>query len=112
MSDRPARQVAEAADRLMSAMRECGCSLNNAYAPVTLITGRLDDWTTVAACEFQLSFNGYPNELVQFRVIEGAYHSFDLFSWKGKPIGPRSYLGHHLEPNRAATDEAREIVPP
>ena len=37
MSDRPARQVADAADALMAAMRDCGCSLNNAYMQHSLL---------------------------------------------------------------------------
>ena len=37
MSDRPARQVAGAAEALMQAMRACGCTLNNAYMQHSLL---------------------------------------------------------------------------
>ena len=37
MSDKPARQVAEQADALMAAMRDCGCTLNNAYMQHSLL---------------------------------------------------------------------------
>ena len=37
MSDSPAAEVAAAADRMMEAMRACGCSLNNAYMQHSLL---------------------------------------------------------------------------
>ena len=37
MSDEPSPVVAEKADRLLAAMRECGCTLNNAYMQHTLL---------------------------------------------------------------------------
>ena len=37
MSDRPAGEVAEKADRMMQAMRDCGCTLNNAYMQHSLL---------------------------------------------------------------------------
>ncbi|MDF1726162.1 MAG: adenine deaminase [Sulfitobacter sp.] len=37
MSDRPAREVAQAADQMMEAMRACGCRLNNAYMQHSLL---------------------------------------------------------------------------
>lgn len=37
MSDRPAAEVARAADRMMQAMRDCGCQLNNAYMQHSLL---------------------------------------------------------------------------
>ncbi|MFD3190387.1 adenine deaminase [Sedimentitalea sp. HM32M-2] len=37
MSDRPAAEVAQAADRMMQAMRDCGCQLNNAYMQHSLL---------------------------------------------------------------------------
>ncbi|MEY8829613.1 adenine deaminase [Sedimentitalea sp. XS_ASV28] len=37
MSDSPARQVARDAERMMQAMRDCGCDLNNAYMQHSLL---------------------------------------------------------------------------
>ena len=37
MSDRPAREVAAKADRMVAAMAECGCKLNNAYMQHSLL---------------------------------------------------------------------------
>ena len=37
MSDRPAREVAAKADRMVAAMAECGCTLNNAYMQHSLL---------------------------------------------------------------------------
>ncbi len=37
MSDAPAAEVAAAADRMVAAMRECGCDLNNAYMQHSLL---------------------------------------------------------------------------
>lgn len=37
MSDAPAVEVAQAADRMVAAMRECGCDLNNAYMQHSLL---------------------------------------------------------------------------
>ncbi|SFU09688.1 adenine deaminase [Sedimentitalea nanhaiensis] len=37
MSDRPAAEVAASAERMMQAMRDCGCTLNNAYMQHSLL---------------------------------------------------------------------------
>ncbi|MEM8578528.1 MAG: adenine deaminase C-terminal domain-containing protein, partial [Pseudomonadota bacterium] len=37
MSDRPAAEVAAAADALTRAMQDCGCTLNNAYMQHSLL---------------------------------------------------------------------------
>jgi adenine deaminase len=37
MSDAPAAEVAAAADRMVAAMRDCGCDLNNAYMQHSLL---------------------------------------------------------------------------
>ncbi|MFK7942446.1 MAG: adenine deaminase [Paracoccaceae bacterium] len=37
MSDRPASEVAAKADKMMQAMRDCGCTLNNAYMQHSLL---------------------------------------------------------------------------
>lgn len=37
MSDQPAREVAAKADKMVDAMKQCGCSLNNAYMQHSLL---------------------------------------------------------------------------
>ena len=37
MSDAPAREVASKADRIVKAMADCGCTLNNAYMQHSLL---------------------------------------------------------------------------
>lgn len=37
MSDRPAQEVAQKADRMVQAMIDCGCTLNNAYMQHSLL---------------------------------------------------------------------------
>jgi len=37
MSDQPATEVAAKADQMMQAMRDCGCTLNNAYMQHSLL---------------------------------------------------------------------------
>ncbi len=37
MSDAPAHEVAAAADQMVAAMAECGCTLNNAYMQHSLL---------------------------------------------------------------------------
>jgi adenine deaminase len=37
MSDKPATEVAASAEKMMQAMRECGCTLNNAYMQHSLL---------------------------------------------------------------------------
>jgi dienelactone hydrolase len=86
----------------------CG-AMDHVYAPTTIIIGDKDDWTFATDCKYARQ---YDEELmaIELNIIEGAYHSFDNFSWKGRPVKPRSYLGHYLVPSRPATNEARRIV--
>ena len=61
MSDRPAAEVAAAADRLVAAMAECGCTLNNAYmqhsllALVVIPEIRISDLGLVDVTRFELT---------------------------------------------------------
>jgi len=61
MSDRPAAQVAAAADRMVQAMAECGCTLNNAYmqhsllALVVIPELRISDMGLVDVTRFELT---------------------------------------------------------
>jgi dienelactone hydrolase len=69
------------------------------YAPVLILIGDADDWTPAARCDV---FKNHPN--VELRVYRGAPHSFD------NPGRPRTYLGHALGYDRAATADARQRV--
>ncbi|NNF92109.1 MAG: adenine deaminase, partial [Boseongicola sp.] len=61
MSDSPAREVAAKADRMVTAMAECGCSLNNAYmqhsllALVVIPSLRISDLGLVDVDRFELT---------------------------------------------------------
>ena len=61
MSDRPAREVAAAADRLVAAMRAAGCTLNNAFmqhsllALVVIPALRISDLGLVDSARFELT---------------------------------------------------------
>lgn len=61
MSDRPAAEVAAAADRMVKAMAECGCTLNNAYmqhsllALVVIPELRISDLGLVDVTKFELT---------------------------------------------------------
>ena len=61
MSDRPAREVAAKADRMVAAMAECGCTLNNAYmqhsllALVVIPSLRISDLGLVDVDRFELT---------------------------------------------------------
>ncbi|MCG6882991.1 MAG: adenine deaminase [Silicimonas sp.] len=61
MSDSPAREVAAKADRMVAAMAECGCSLNNAYmqhsllALVVIPSLRISDLGLVDVDRFELT---------------------------------------------------------
>lgn len=61
MSDEPARTVAAKADKMMEAMRACGCSLNNAYmqhsllALVVIPELRISDLGLVDVTKFELT---------------------------------------------------------
>jgi adenine deaminase len=61
MSDQPAAQVAAAADRMVQAMADCGCTLNNAYmqhsllALVVIPALRISDMGLVDVTRFELT---------------------------------------------------------
>jgi len=71
--------------------------------PMLVLIGELDDWTPADRCrgvEARRS-KGNPVKLV---IYPGAYHSF------GSPRPGRRYLGHWLEYDRAAAEQANEEV--
>ena len=61
MSDSPAREVAAKAERMVAAMAECGCTLNNAYmqhsllALVVIPSLRISDLGLVDVDRFELT---------------------------------------------------------
>jgi len=61
MSDSPAREVAAKADRMVAAMAECGCTLNNAYmqhsllALVVIPELRISDLGLVDVTKFEIT---------------------------------------------------------
>ena len=61
MSDRPAAEMAEKADKMVQAMAECGCTLNNAYmqhsllALVVIPELRISDLGLVDVTKFELT---------------------------------------------------------
>lgn len=69
------------------------------YAPVLVLIGDADDWTPAVRCDVFKN-----NSMVEVKVYRGAPHSFD------NPGIPRTYLGHVLGYDRAATADARERV--
>ena len=61
MSDRPAADVAADADRMVTAMAQCGCTLNNAYmqhsllALVVIPALRISDLGLVDVTKFEIT---------------------------------------------------------
>jgi dienelactone hydrolase len=82
--------------------------------PTLVLIGDRDDWTPADACRTMAEgrddwgisrrrSNGPPIQLV---VYHGAYHAFDIPELKT----PIQYFGHHLEFNKAATDQSIDAV--
>jgi dienelactone hydrolase len=82
----------------------------NMTVPTLILIGELDDWSSAAECRNMVDGRddwgisrqkdqGVPIKLI---VYPGAYHAFDRQSL----TTPVQYLGHHLEFNPAATDQA------
>jgi dienelactone hydrolase len=81
--------------------------------PTLILIGEKDDWTPADACrklangEDDLSVSRPKGEgaPLKLKVLPDAYHGFDAPGEK-----PVSYLGHHLEYNKAATDQSSEML--
>jgi dienelactone hydrolase len=69
------------------------------YAPLLILIGDADDWTPAVRCDV---FKSYAT--IDVKVYRGAPHSFD------NPGPPRTYLGHALGYDHAATADARKTV--
>jgi dienelactone hydrolase len=69
------------------------------YAPILILIGDADDWTPAVLCDVFKH-----DSMVEVKVYRGAPHSFD------NPGPPRTYLGHVLGYDHAATADARKTV--
>jgi dienelactone hydrolase len=75
------------------------CDYYSMYAPMLILIGDADDWTPAVRCD---GFKGHAT--IALKVYKGALHSFD------NPGPPRTYLGHALGYDHAATADARNMV--
>ncbi len=69
--------------------------------PTLIMIGSKDDWTPAARCVETKKKLSNP-DLLDLIVFEGAYHGFD------RPIGNKTYLGHHIVHNPDATKIAKD----
>jgi dienelactone hydrolase len=82
--------------------------------PTLILIGELDDWTPAKECrnmvdgrdDWGISRQRADGTPVKLIVYPGAYHAFDAPGLKT----PKELLGHHLEFNQAATDQAIAAV--
>lgn len=74
-------------------------SYSGMYAPTLILIGDADDWTPAVRCDV---FKRHAT--LELKVYKGAPHSFD------NPGPPRTYLGHALGYDHAATADARNMV--
>ena len=92
----------------------CVAFKGNMTVPTLILIGEADDWTPAAACRNMVAglddmgisrqkSDGVPVRLI---VYPGAYHAFDAPNART----PVQLLGHHLEFNQAASDQAMDAV--
>jgi dienelactone hydrolase len=82
------------------------CDLNLGAAvvvPLLILTGALDDWSPPAPCS-ELAAAPANSRTVHLTVYPNAYHNFE------SPGPPTTYLGHRLEYNVAAAQDARTKI--
>jgi dienelactone hydrolase len=93
---------------------KCLGSKGNMTVPTLILIGELDDWTLAQECRnmvegrddwgiSRISGQGVPARLI---VYPGAYHAFDAPGLE-RPI---EFLGHHLEYNKSAADQATDAL--
>jgi dienelactone hydrolase len=75
-------------------------------APTLILIGELDDWTRASACTTMMASRTGAGSPVRLIVYPGAHHDFDVVSLQPG----REYLGHRLEYNAAAAEQATEEV--
>ena len=68
-------------------------------APLLVLSGSADDWTPPAGCVGQIGL--MTGAAYDVEIYDGAHHSFDL------PMGIRTYKGHSVGGDKAATKAAR-----
>lgn len=84
------------------------CGQLNAYAPVLILIGELDDWTPASRCREGMRMRTGEGAPVRLVVYPEAYHAFNARSLAGKPT---TFFGHRLEHNEAADAAAlREVA--
>jgi dienelactone hydrolase len=86
------------------------CAIYEPFNPVLILNGDRDDLTPISNCRTALEWYNQREEMIELHVIPNATHAFDMFSWKGKLVGARTFQGYELIPNRKATNLARQIV--
>jgi dienelactone hydrolase len=82
----------------------------NMTVPTLILIGELDDWTLAAECrnmvdgrdDWGISRQQHQGAPIKLIVYPGAYHAFDAAGL----TTPVQLLGHHLEFNPSATDQA------
>jgi dienelactone hydrolase len=82
------------------------CDLNLSAAvviPLLIVTGALDDWSPAAPCA-ELAATPANARTVQLTVYPNAYHNFE------HPGPPTTVLGHRLEYNAAAAQDAQKKI--
>ncbi|WP_169816657.1 dienelactone hydrolase family protein [Rhodovibrio salinarum] len=74
-------------------------------APTQIIVGAEDDWTPAPPCRHWRDIPA-GDTTVEVHIIENATHGFNLHTWEGHRLGPRTYDGHRLIPNGQAEAKA------
>jgi len=82
----------------------------NMTVPTLILIGELDDWTLATECrnmvdgrdDWGISRQQHQGAPIKLIVYPGAYHAFDAAGL----TTPVQLLGHHLEFNPSATDQA------
>jgi dienelactone hydrolase len=92
----------------------CLGSKGNMTVPTLILIGELDDWTSAQECrnmvdgrdDWGISRTRGQGAPVRLIVYPGAYHAFDAPALE-RPI---EFLGHHLEYNKSAADQASDAL--
>jgi dienelactone hydrolase len=92
----------------------CLGSKGDMTVPTLILIGELDDWTPAQECrnmvdgrdDWGISRQKSEGTPVRLVVYPGAYHAFDAVSLQA----PIELLGHHLEFNKPAADQAIDAV--
>lgn len=80
---------------------ECANRSPNVTVPLAIFDGAADDWTPAAPCAALAQAATTAGKTVQITTYPGATHAFNMPAG-----GERTYLGHHLRYDAAATNDA------